>query len=780
MNLLSTIFSGVLAVSWAASWLILAVVLARWIGARRLPARYWFAAWLVLAVALLVPFRLSLPVKALKMVAPQSGLASAARLITAVPLPPPSAVAPTFHSAATTVPVAPAGPSLSVGEIAALLWLAGVIGLGALRTAASCRFRRKLKEAMPVALELQEIAEREARLLGLGSGPALVTSEAVAEPVLFGIWRPRLIFPPGLAERLDETELRFVVLHELGHCQRRDLAAQALMQFAAIVHWFNPLPWLAAHLARLDCELACDDLVLRQTRPEHRRGYGAALLRVLEMTAGRKRRALGLAILNARQDLEQRIRSIASYGRASRWATALGAVALALLATAAGTRLAWAQSAAETGKAADDPTRKKITARGVTFVVADPAAWSASPPRDFHDLSLPLTEVTHLSFVIDASGSMRDELTGLETQVVLAMFDRLLQTAPRLQFFQIIDADGRHMLKGSSPANPWVVASPEKLAAAREEIRTYSRDNTSDPVPGILQAYRSMRVFSEPRPTFGIWVLGDEMTERTSDEDVIDRLSQASPASQPDQPRIALSAVNFLGRGPLGGSTFSQKRYTQLFQHLARESGGIFISVVRSAPSQYPQTPATSSAVPMKVSASLPAAADEQGRQDRAYQQDLAERRRRDVLSEQDLNRRLALMDPAAAFDARIEAATYLAANGRFGEAARVYNQAIEAAPSGLASSDRAIALRDVIKAQVAPVDVTINSDGKTWIIIAGFRQLKPIEKSTIKILPGNYEVIGRRPGYQDVHLSLRLRSDEPSPGLQIACTQPVAPNEGR
>src|SRR5207248_1350345 len=97
------------------------------------------------------------------------------------------------------------------------------------------------------------------------------------------------LLPPGLAAQLTADELRHVVRHELGHWRRRDLLAQALLQTAVAVHWFNPLAWVAARLARADCELACDEFVLRRESPTGASAYGATLLKVLGVVRGRRR-----------------------------------------------------------------------------------------------------------------------------------------------------------------------------------------------------------------------------------------------------------------------------------------------------------------------------------------------------------------------------------------------------------------------------------------------------------------------------------------------------------
>jgi hypothetical protein len=72
--------------------------------------------------------------------------------------------------------------------------------------------------------------------------------------------------------------------------------------------------------------------------------------------------------------------------------------------------------------------------------------------------------------------------------------------------------------------------------------------------------------------------------------------------------------------------------------------------------------------------------------------------------------------------------------------------------------------------AQNQPVDVTFKSDGKTWVSITNFRLLGQIESSTVKILPGNYQVIGRRKGYRDSIMELRVRNGTLLPPVTVVC----------
>ena len=80
-------------------------------------------------------------------------------------------------------------------------------------------------------------------------------------PVAAGLLRPTIYLPES-AQEWDRDTLRCVLLHELGHHQRRDLWTALAARFACVLHWFNPLAWLLRRQLLAQCEFACDARVL--------------------------------------------------------------------------------------------------------------------------------------------------------------------------------------------------------------------------------------------------------------------------------------------------------------------------------------------------------------------------------------------------------------------------------------------------------------------------------------------------------------------------------------
>lgn len=118
-----------------------------------------------------------------------------------------------------------------------------------------------------------------------------------------------------------------------------------------------------------------------------------------------------------------------------------------------------------------------------------------------------------------------------------------------------------------------------------------------------------------------------------------------------------------------------------------------------------------------------------------------------------------------------IEAAEQLTNKAQFQEAIKRFNEAMAVKPSYLVNSERVNQLHNLLMTQNKPVDVTFRSDGDTWVQITNFRQPEKFDNKVIKILPGDYQVIGRRRGYRDVQMTLQVRNGTPPPTVTVICT---------
>jgi beta-lactamase regulating signal transducer with metallopeptidase domain len=207
-----------------------------------------------------------------------------------------------------------------------LLWLFGTVVLAVYVGAGNFRLWWLVTRERPLTdqkiLDLLEDCKSE---MGVRTILGVVMTDKVKSPALFGFLRPRLLLPAGMIETLSRDELRYVFLHELGHLRRRDIYVGWLMSFLQVLHWFNPLVWLAFYRMQTDRELACDALVLTCTRSGESKEYGRTIVNLLERFSRPQRLPSMAGILETKSQLKRRIKMIADYKKTSRtrWAGAM-------------------------------------------------------------------------------------------------------------------------------------------------------------------------------------------------------------------------------------------------------------------------------------------------------------------------------------------------------------------------------------------------------------------------------------------------------------------------
>lgn len=162
---------------------------------------------------------------------------------------------------------------------------------------------------------------------------------------------------------------------------------------------------------------------------------------------------------------------------------------------------------------------------------------------------------------------------------------------------------------------------------------------------------------------------------------------------------------------------------------------------------------------------------DERLVHERAYQQELARRRADQAKAQAQKDIEASQLDPAAQYERLIAEAEQLLAKAEFQLGIRTYNRAMAAKPADFPVTERVKQLQAALAAQSKPVDVTFASDGQTWVSVTNVRAPSKFVTSAAKLLPGNYQVIGRRKGYRDVTIEIAVRDDASLPPITVVCT---------
>lgn len=158
---------------------------------------------------------------------------------------------------------------------------------------------------------LQALVEAGKAALGLKRDVYIIESNVLGTPAIFGFLKPRLLLPKSLLERLNDQELRLVILHELVHVRRRDVLLNWLLIALQSLHWFNPAIWLAFRRLKADRELVCDTVVMAKLAAAERQTYGNTLIKLLAESP-----ALApslVPIINHKHEIQRRITMIAQF-----------------------------------------------------------------------------------------------------------------------------------------------------------------------------------------------------------------------------------------------------------------------------------------------------------------------------------------------------------------------------------------------------------------------------------------------------------------------------------
>jgi beta-lactamase regulating signal transducer with metallopeptidase domain len=148
--------------------------------------------------------------------------------------------------------------SLTKTALLMLAWVSIVAVLTARLIRSQLRLRARIRTA---SLPPQGLIDSINRLCGrIGVRPirVLILND-LASPAVCGIVRPVVLVPGEMLDTLTPSQLEWVLLHELAHIRRRDLAVSAFQRLATIVEFWNPAIWIANRVVNRLREYACDD-----------------------------------------------------------------------------------------------------------------------------------------------------------------------------------------------------------------------------------------------------------------------------------------------------------------------------------------------------------------------------------------------------------------------------------------------------------------------------------------------------------------------------------------
>lgn len=297
---MAEVFQKALNMGIAASWLILAVVVLRFV-LKKAPKRFRLMLWAIVGLRLVLPWSFK---SALSLIPSAETLPQGIMLertpelntgITALN----NAINPGFTQAFMPETASSANPLQVLLPLASALWLAVSVLMLLWALLSYMRLRHSVAEAVRVEGNAYECGR-------------------VASPFVLGLFRPRIYLPLGLSDGARAQ----VLAHEQAHIARGDHIIKPLGWLILSAHWYNPLVWLAYALFCRDIELACDERVIRSMPAAGRADYSQALLDL-----SRPRHSVGACPLAfGEASVKGRVKSVLSYKKTAFWLVVLAIV----------------------------------------------------------------------------------------------------------------------------------------------------------------------------------------------------------------------------------------------------------------------------------------------------------------------------------------------------------------------------------------------------------------------------------------------------------------------
>lgn len=229
---------------------------------------------------------------------------------------------------------------------------------------------------------------------------------SIKSPCIAGVIKPSIYLPEDICTHVHPFQLEHVILHELAHYKRRDLICNLGAIIAAILHWFNPLVWLAVREMRYDREMASDACVMEILGERGVIPYGMTIINIAGLFTNRSRQFNLVGFNETRSQVERRVNMIKNYKKGSYKISVMAVLAIIFIGVVTLTTIGSVKPDVPT------PVNKSIQGQ---LVLLDPAhggkdpgatypAYSANPQKQLQEKDLNMDIALKLKAMLEQSG----------------------------------------------------------------------------------------------------------------------------------------------------------------------------------------------------------------------------------------------------------------------------------------------------------------------------------------------------------------------------------------
>ena len=221
-------------------------------------------------------------------------------------------------------------PSVT-GYILLGIWIVGMLAMMILIIKSSLRLRTIKRSALSLQNpEVRRLYNKCLNEMKITRNIPVYSTAFLKSPIIVGLLKPCIYLPIHLISDYHESDMRYMLLHELQHYRHKDALANYLMNFVGVLYWFNPFVWFALREMRNDREIACDTSVLKMLEADDYEDYGNTLINFIEKVSSSPFPFASSLSGNMKQ-MKRRIINIASYEKPTFYKKLKGLTAFILI-----------------------------------------------------------------------------------------------------------------------------------------------------------------------------------------------------------------------------------------------------------------------------------------------------------------------------------------------------------------------------------------------------------------------------------------------------------------
>lgn len=170
--------------------------------------------------------------------------------------------------------------SLDYVKILFVIWMFGFVYIISKNIYKQIIFWRKIRNITYEIADYNIInsLEEEKKALNIKRGIDVFKVDGLSSPALINILSSKIIIPN---KDYDKKQLKWIFRHELNHFKRKDNLLKLLLMIACAIHWFNPLIKILKAYFDEQCELSCDEKVLKKSNENDIKEYALVLVDTL-------------------------------------------------------------------------------------------------------------------------------------------------------------------------------------------------------------------------------------------------------------------------------------------------------------------------------------------------------------------------------------------------------------------------------------------------------------------------------------------------------------------